>query len=68
MKTPNPRILCFLFIFPSVVFAGETAAGTVIEIAGVGTFVITSSLFLSWKQMPEAARGSIRKTLLFWKR
>lgn len=69
MKTRSLRaLLVSFFLFPAAAFAGETAAGTVIEIAGVGSFVIVSSLFLSWRQMPEAARASIRRTFLFWKR
>ncbi|MBC2603916.1 hypothetical protein [Puniceicoccus vermicola] len=56
------------FFLPLIASAGETAAGTVIEISGVGTFVIVSSLFISWKQMPDIARSSIRKTLCFWRK
>ena len=70
MKTRRLRalLLLLLFVLPATAFAGETAAGTVVEIAGVGSFVILSSLFLSWRQMPPAARASILRTLLFWKR
>lgn len=55
-------------IIPSVGVAGETAAGTVIEISGIGSFVIFSSLFLSWKEMPSKAKESILNSLRFWKR
>ena len=67
MKAPL-RLISLLCLAPIAAHAGETAAGTVIEIAGVGSFVILSSLMVSWKQMPEAARTSIRKAFSFWKR
>ncbi|MBC2603083.1 hypothetical protein [Puniceicoccus vermicola] len=62
------RLIFLLFSAPLIASAGETAAGTVIEISGIGSFVVISSLFLSWKQMPEAARSSILQTLFFWKK
>ncbi len=68
MKKAIPLILILAAALPSTAVAAETAAGTVIEIAGVGSFVILSSLLVSWKQMPTAARDSIRRTFLFWKR